>query len=410
MILDKNIEIKINASNIKHYNKYYNNIHCGDTINVLIEQLNLGTDTKIHVKCDMCGTEKYLSYKMYNKNLLNCNKYSCSRKCSQFKAEKTCLIKYNTDNPSKSKIVKTKIIKTNNDRYGVDYTFQSEIIKDKIKIVNNKKYGCDYPQQNSNILEKSNQSNLKKYGFKRSSENSIIKNKISKSIKNTWNNKLTNEFNIISISGNTYELMCDSKLHTYTIEKSLLYNRKYFNTTLCTICNKINSSSGQQIKILEYIKSIYKGEILSNNRKTLDNEYEIDIYLPELNIGFEYNGLYWHSDIYLDKNYHYNKYLKSKEKGILLIQILEDDWLLDTELVKEKIKNRIYDNNFFDDDILIIDNMNPYNFKNYKEIEIIKPNKYYIKNKIKYNYKIKNYNFIIYDAGCTKYKKIHSIE
>lgn len=404
MILDKNVDIKINPSNYKHYNQYYSDIKCGDLINVTIEQLIPGTETKILVKCDICENKKLLSYNMYNKNIKKYQIYACSRKCSQFKIEKTSLEKYGTLNPSKSEIIKNKIKTTNNVKYNVDYTYQSNEIKEKIKITNNLKYGVDYPQQNKEIYKKSKETNLEKYGCDISSKNINVKKKISDKLKESWNNKIISNYNVISISGNTYELKCEYG-HTYFIEKTLLNNRKYFNTKLCTICNKKNSGSGQQQNIEAYIKSIYNGEILINNRKILDNEYEIDIYLPDLKIGIEYNGLYWHSNKYLNEKYHYNKYFKSKEKNIQLIQIWEDDWKLNNVNIKNNIYNRIYNNVKFTDDIIIVNNMNPYDLKDYKIINILPPNKYFVKNKIRYN-NIIDYDFIVYDAGCTIYKKI----
>ena len=33
------------------------------------------------------------------------------------------------------------------------------------------------------------------------------------------------------------------------------------------------------------------------------NPYEIDIYLPNLNLAFEFNGVYWHCDLYKNKKW-----------------------------------------------------------------------------------------------------------
>jgi hypothetical protein len=68
---------------------------------------------------------------------------------------------------------------------------------------------------------------------------------------------------------------------------------------------------------------------------------EIDIYLPELKLGFEFNGLYWHSNKFKEKNYHLNKTDWFKEKGIRIIHIWEDDWILRREIVESQIKNSI---------------------------------------------------------------------
>jgi len=407
MIIDKNANIKINAANYKHYKQFFDNIKCGDLINVSIEQLNLGTDTKINVKCDICGNEKQLSYKMYLKNFSKYQKYSCCRKCAQFKFEKTSLEKYGTDNPSKSELIKNRIVESNNNNFGADYTFQSDEIKIKIKKTNIERYGCEYSQQNKEILEKSNSTNLKKYGTKRASENVEIKNKISQGLKKFWNSNLINNFNIISIFGNSYEMMCDcGEKHTFFIEKSLLNNRKQLRTKLCTLCNKINTGSGYQKELLEFIKTIYFKTIL-NNSKILNN-YEIDIFLPDLNIGFEFNGLYWHSNIFLKKDYHYKKYIEAKEKNILLFQIWEDEWLSDKDNIISKIKNIVDNKNIIDKNILNMNNMKPYNsniLKDYIVVDFIKPVKYFVKNKKRFN-KLEKYDFIVYDAGRTIFKKI----
>jgi hypothetical protein len=46
-----------------------------------------------------------------------------------------------------------------------------------------------------------------------------------------------------------------------------------------------------------------------------------------LKLGFEFNGLYWHSNKFKEKNYHLNKTDWFKEKGIYAY-IWEDDWIL----------------------------------------------------------------------------------
>ena len=69
---------------------------------------------------------------------------------------------------------------------------------------------------------------------------------------------------------------------------------RYNVSNPCYLCNPFGYHiSGQQKNIFDYIKSIYSGEIIENDISVLDG-LEIDIYLPELKIGFEFNGDYWH--------------------------------------------------------------------------------------------------------------------
>ena len=68
---------------------------------------------------------------------------------------------------------------------------------------------------------------------------------------------------------------------------------------------KAYSDYKAQKEILDYIKEL-GFNVINNHKKSL-NGVEIDIFIPELNIGFEYNGLFWHSEkMGKDKNYHLN--------------------------------------------------------------------------------------------------------
>ena len=99
------------------------------------------------------------------------------------------------------------------------------------------------------------------------------------------------------------------------------------------------NSSNIEKEISDYIKSIYNGELLYNDRQLIQPN-EIDIYLPDLNIGFEIDGLYWHNEINKpDKNYHLNKTIECENKGIRLIHIFEDEWIYKKDIWKSMISN-----------------------------------------------------------------------
>jgi len=69
---------------------------------------------------------------------------------------------------------------------------------------------------------------------------------------------------------------------------------------------------------------------------------EIDIYIPSLNIGIEYCGLYYHQDTpknNKNSTYHYNKMIQANEEGIRLLTIFEDEWINRQEQVKNFLKS-----------------------------------------------------------------------
>ena len=72
-----------------------------------------------------------------------------------------------------------------------------------------------------------------------------------------------------------------------------------------------------------------------------DNKYEIDIYLSEYLLGIEYNGNYWHSELYKSTNYHQEKSLYFEGKNFSLIHIFEYEWQNKQEIIKSIIKNKL---------------------------------------------------------------------
>ena len=103
-------------------------------------------------------------------------------------------------------------------------------------------------------------------------------------------------------------------------------------------CEKCSSS----ISSYEYEINNF---LISNNIKTLTSSRSIiqpsqlDIYIPSHNLAIEFNGLYWHSEEYLHKNYHLNKTNECNNKGIKLIHIFEDEWLYKKNIVKSRLLN-----------------------------------------------------------------------
>ena len=98
-------------------------------------------------------------------------------------------------------------------------------------------------------------------------------------------------------------------------------------------------TSKGETEIKEFIEGLgfetYKGK----NRKLLEGK-EIDLIIPSVKIAIEYNGLYYHTEN-MGKNsvYHLNKTLACDQLGYKLIHIFEDEWVVNKELVKSKLKH-----------------------------------------------------------------------
>jgi len=64
----------------------------------------------------------------------------------------------------------------------------------------------------------------------------------------------------------------------------------------CPKCSK--SFSNEENEVLEFIKSIYDGKVISQSFDIISPK-QIDIYLPKLNLAIEYCGVYWHTEKFL---------------------------------------------------------------------------------------------------------------
>lgn len=108
--------------------------------------------------------------------------------------------------------------------------------------------------------------------------------------------------------------------------------------TACPRCAVLKTGSKGERELQSFIESL--GFIPEINQRSLIAPYELDLYLQDKSIAFEYNGLYWHSEASgKDKWYHFNKYERCSQKGVRLVQIWEDDWNLRQPIVKAMIRH-----------------------------------------------------------------------
>lgn len=109
--------------------------------------------------------------------------------------------------------------------------------------------------------------------------------------------------------------------------------------------SKTKKFSKQELELSEFIRHLGISDIERNVKKLLVAR-EVDIFIPSLNLAFEFCGSYWHSDsnkLVPDsrkhKKYHQQKFLDLKEKGIKLITIFDIDWNNNKDVIKSRIEN-----------------------------------------------------------------------
>lgn len=220
------------------------------------------------------------------------------------------------------------------------------------------KYSVDNIAKKEETTEKVKRSIIAKYGSLEtynhimvSSKADYFENRFKKVMEEDG---IFNEYEYVKNEGNSRHRLKHKKCgHEFVIITSSYRMRINRNREICTFCNpKERPYSWIEKQFSDYIKSIYSGEILTNNR-TIINPYELDVYLPDLKLAFEFNGDFWHANprVYKPDDRVGRKMEKAKDiwerderkkqlcikKGIKLIVIWENDWI-DKE---EKIKNEI---------------------------------------------------------------------
>lgn len=112
---------------------------------------------------------------------------------------------------------------------------------------------------------------------------------------------------------------------------------KLGHSTLCARCSS-SSSKGEQ-EVIDFLKEHTE---VKERQKILDGKYEIDAYLPEYKLGIEYNGIFWHSEGNgKTKNYHLNKTKMASNKGIQLLHVFENEWVLKKDIIKSILLNKL---------------------------------------------------------------------
>lgn len=110
----------------------------------------------------------------------------------------------------------------------------------------------------------------------------------------------------------------------------------------CPECS--NKTSKGELELLEYVRAL--GYEAKYTDRTVIAPYEIDIWIPELRLGLEFNGIYWHSDKLVrersgmsSEEYHRMKNELAEAAGARLAFVWQNDWVLEPEQTRLAVKS-----------------------------------------------------------------------
>jgi hypothetical protein len=289
---------------------------------------------------------------------LNCNntftipKHKDRKYCSQSCAQ------YYTKSKNKDWLIKRDV--TNMDKYGVKSPLESEQVRDKYKANLVEKYGVNNPFLVKEFRDKADRTIMDRYGVEFANQNKLIQDKISLSLKG----KTKDRTNVMSVRWEKILIYCEAEQLEPMFDESHLQNNFILNLRVgfkCKKCNTINEvciSNGYlptcnkcskykgysliEEEITRFIQENYEGKIQLKNRSILSGRREIDIYLPDLNLAFEINGIYWHSEIWGKyRDYHLSKTTEMIEKGVHLVHIFDHEWITKKNIIQSIILNKL---------------------------------------------------------------------
>jgi len=294
MLITKNLKIRIAGNVCDYYRKNNVDVIFNKDNDLPIELVNPQSHLIVDAICDVCGKEVKIQYRRYNQSINRGGYYTCSSNCSKEKRNKTNLTKYGETNPFKSENFKQKSRENSLLKWGSEHFRSSEKWRDG----------------------RENEINKRK--------NTIFKQFLDENPK------------VVGQDDDNFIIKCD--IHgEVKIPKKIFSNRKMVKTEYCCECNPIDKNiSGKEVLLMKLIADMYDGEIIQSYK--IDRK-EVDVYLPELKLGFEFNGVRWHSELFLNNDYHFKKTQMCKDNGIRLIHIFEDDFDDKLNIVKSIISN-----------------------------------------------------------------------
>lgn len=211
---------------------------------------------------------------------------------------------------------------------GVENVFQLKEIQEKSKQTSLEKYGVEHYVQTDEYKEKNLETRKEKYGddpFQRKLAKKTIKEKYG--VENIDYNHY-NEHQLKLLNDKDYT---EKYIKENNIQSALEFsNKNGFSQAggefILSKHNLIDNLICNTTQPEKDIQNLLNGKIEYISHYRMKNNKEIDIFIPKLNMGIEFNGDYWHCEKYKDKKYHQEKSLYANNENIFIYHIFEYEW------------------------------------------------------------------------------------
>ena len=227
------------------------------------------------------------------------------------KCEATSLEHWNTKHPSQSPVVQAKMRETSMENWNVPNPMQSSKLKQQVIDTNMAKYNAPHYMQSQQYKD------------------SIISKYIPKMTEFNCNNPV--------IDGQLIRFHCNSCGNDCAEYHQYVHNRMAANITPCPYCMpKQMTVSLEESGLTQFIESL--GVSVAHYDANFLDTYGADIVIEDQKLIIEYDGLYWHSELYKDNNYHLRKRILAEQKGYRLVHLFSDEWIYHRSIVEARLR------------------------------------------------------------------------
>lgn len=139
-----------------------------------------------------------------------------------------------------------------------------------------------------------------------------------------------------------YRWRCRKCGHEFVARYDSNFETRFGIPVRCPVCHPVSPGySNEEKAFVDFVKGVYCGR-LAENTKSVISPYELDLYLPDENLAFEFDGLFWHSEqAGKPKDYHLRKTEMCEKLGVRLVHVFENEWTSKKDIVKSYVKRML---------------------------------------------------------------------
>lgn len=274
--------------------------------------------------------------------------------------------------PLQNPKVKAKVKQTNLDKYGVECTLQVPDIRAKADATMLERYGATDPFHSPELSAKIKATNIERYGFEVPTKSPEVQEKIASTMMSRYGAtrySQTTKYKVDMVTDPTKLPEWEAFLKDPIAYTSTKFTEKpsYRELAEClgvceqTIIARIpedirvqairSTLSYTEAEVVEYLQQIKPNIVINRHNRKLIAPQEIDIYLPEYQLGIEINPTGTHNSTYgvygndpKAPSYHKRKTELCDQQGIFLFHIFGYEWEHKKDIIKSMLANLIQAN------------------------------------------------------------------